>query len=445
VTPRRAGHAIGPLSKRALAVVVALLRRSETGPAAERAGSGTAASGVGFHGGFQARQVPAPARAGLIADHRPQLDALRCIAVLAVLITHFWQPRLLPGILRPGELGLLGVQLFFVLSGFLITGILLDCRYAAERSHHRRVSFVGRFYARRFLRIFPVYYLIVLVAVIIDLPPARELWRWLVTYTSNFYVAIYQESVGRFGHFWSLAVEEQFYLVWPWLVLFAPRRWLAGLVVVVIGLAPLYRDFVFRAFGADDWARMTLPFASLDSLGAGALLALVTRESPAPDALYTALRRVILPVGLGAYVALHWIAARTGYPRLLIAFHETAYALVCCWLVAFAARGFHGFTGRVLESRPMVYLGKISYGIYAYHLFLPWLLDRGFRRLGLELPGHGPARFAIAGLATLLVAVASWHLMERPLSDLKRYFPYRARSPRFASTSGQAGLTSSGS
>jgi peptidoglycan/LPS O-acetylase OafA/YrhL len=123
-----------------------------------------------------------PDNDGVGQGHRPQLDALRCFAVVAVLVTHFWQPSY-EGLLGAINPGFLGVRLFFVLSGFLITGILLRCRDESERGEHSRLLVVRRFYARRFLRIFPIYYLIVFVALLINIPSARQAWPWLVTYT----------------------------------------------------------------------------------------------------------------------------------------------------------------------------------------------------------------------------------------------------------------------
>lgn len=369
-------------------------------------------------------------------SHRPQLDALRCFAVLGVLVTHFWQPGPFPGIFAQVDFGFLGVRLFFVLSGFLITGILLEARDEADRAGHARLPVLGRFYIRRVLRIFPLYYFIVLGGILVGVPAAREAWPWLLTYTSNFYEALQQRPVGYYGHFWTLAVEEQFYLVWPWLVLFAPRRWLAAIILAAVLVAPLYRDLAVDVLKEDGWG--TLPFGCLDTLGVGALLAIAFRDARSPQAVYAALGRLVLPIGLLLFLALHWIALRTGNLRPLVAFHEIAYAMVCCWLIAGAYRGFGGLAGRLLELRPVVYLGRISYGIYAYHMLMPWLLTRVFVRIGWEFPAPGPARLVIASAVTVAVAMASWRFFERPLNDLKRFVPYQRRNPASASASAAA-------
>src|SRR5215207_8678629 len=121
----------------------------------------------------------------------PQLDALRFFAVLGVLISHFWTPQELPWLFADIDLGWLGVRLFFVLSGFLITGILLDARSLTETTSLTPVYLIGQFYIRRFLRIFPIYYLVIAIALMFNVMPGRELWGWLVSYTSNIYITVH--------------------------------------------------------------------------------------------------------------------------------------------------------------------------------------------------------------------------------------------------------------
>jgi peptidoglycan/LPS O-acetylase OafA/YrhL len=187
--------------------------------------------------------------------------------------------------------------------------------------------------------------------------------------------------------------------------------------------------------------RGTLPWVSLDSLGAGALLAVVYHQPWPRETIRRVLAQAVLPVGAVVYLGLHVLAA-AGNVALLVNLHEIAYAMICCWLIASADHGFGGLTGRVLTLAPVVYLGKISYGIYAYHLFMPWGLERVFRYAGLVFPAPGALRFVLASSATVLVAVASWHLFERPINDLKRLFPYSggaSGASRFAGAAGQPG------
>src|SRR5262245_45608829 len=142
--------------------------------------------------------------------HMPQLDSLRALAFFGVAVSH-WLMAEFP----LATLGGTGVQLFFVLSGFLITGILLDYRRAQESNTRLSAGSVLRtFYARRFLRIFPLFYGVIAVAVVLNTGPIRELWPWHALYASNFLYAANHPTAGDpFTHFWSLAVEEQFYFV----------------------------------------------------------------------------------------------------------------------------------------------------------------------------------------------------------------------------------------
>src|SRR5436309_834307 len=171
------------------------------------------------------------------ARRMPQLDGVRALAVLAVLVHHYLSAAW-PVLDRAGtSLGFLGVKLFFVLSGFLITGILLEGRLADDTPEGRsRLRFLRQFYIRRFLRIFPLYYVVVALALICNIAPARQIAIWLLTYTVNIYFSIVGEFPRHFSHLWSLAIEEQFYLVWPWCILYARQRHLVVMTALMIGL-----------------------------------------------------------------------------------------------------------------------------------------------------------------------------------------------------------------
>jgi peptidoglycan/LPS O-acetylase OafA/YrhL len=193
-------------------------------------------------------------------------------------------------------------------------------------------------------------------------------------------------------------------------------------VIGAILVAPVYRDLALRDPSARGWG--TLPLGSLDTLGMGALLAIAFRDAASPRTVQVLLGRVFGPLGLLSFLALHAYAASTGHMRGVVAFHEISYALICCWLIAGAYRGFDGPAGELLCARPLVYLGKISYGIYAYHMLMPWVLGRTFARMGWPFPDPGPTRLLVAGAVTVVVAMVSWHFFERPINSLKRHVPY---------------------
>jgi peptidoglycan/LPS O-acetylase OafA/YrhL len=359
-----------------------------------------------------------------------QLDALRFFAVLGVMVLHNWRPPALPWIFSSLDWGALGVRLFFVLSGFLITGILLNCRSLAAKTGQSSLFYVRQFYIRRFLRIFPVYYLVLVVLYTMNFPLVRELWLWLVSYTSNLYISFHGEWIGRVGHFWTLALEEQFYLVWPWLVLFVPRRRLLPVLLAIIALAPLYRFYAVSHYPADfatgAYTKTTFSLACLDSLGLGALLAIAFHSGWSGDTIQKYLVRFILPIGVGSLVALQLLAYYHITPGAYITFSDTSVALIFCWLVGSASRGFKGAAGRLLEFRPLVYLGKITYGIYIFHNLVPFFLVAYFRSLGIPYQEVGFVNFILSSSMAILLAALSWHLFEQPVNNLKQYFDYAA-------------------
>jgi peptidoglycan/LPS O-acetylase OafA/YrhL len=368
----------------------------------------------------------------------PQLDGLRFFAILGVLVTHEWYPAPLPWIFRGLDPGHVGVRLFFVLSGFLITGILLGCRRRAEERSERRSALMRRFYVRRFLRIYPLYYAVLLVIVAIGIEPTRTVWPWLASYTSNIYISVHHAWIGDAGIFWTLAVEEQFYVVWPLLVLFVPRRALVPILVAMMALAPIYRVYaavhVPWDLRLDRFTSGTFTLAVFDCLGIGALLAILMESEAMRERARLWLRRVALPVGAAGVLVLLAISYYRG-PAANFALGETFLALVLAWVVATASRGFGGPVGAILSSGPVSYLGKISYGIYVFHAFVPVFLLWLGHRVGLEFTGEPRLlNLALVSVTTVVIAAASWRFFERPINELKRHFPYRDEAVRTTSS-----------
>jgi peptidoglycan/LPS O-acetylase OafA/YrhL len=361
----------------------------------------------------------------------PQLDALRFFAILGVLIAHTWRSNPLPWVFGGLGLGFVGVRLFFVLSGFLITGILLGCRDRAEERGDRRSVLIRRFYARRFLRIYPLYYAVLAGLIVFGIWPARQLWPWFASYTTNIYIWHHRAWIGPSGIFWTLAVEEQFYLVWPLLVLFVPKRWLIPTLVVLISSAPAFRLLTSitepRDLTGSLFTSATFPLAALDSLGMGALLAVASHADSIGERLRRWLSYGALPIGgavVLALLGLSYYGIHVGTAAFVL--EETALALVLSWLVASAARGFRGPAGTLLEWRPITYLGKISYGIYVFHAFVPLGLAWLAQRLGGSYSDVASLNnLLLVSVSTFAVAALSWQLFERPINDLKRHFPYR--------------------
>jgi peptidoglycan/LPS O-acetylase OafA/YrhL len=365
--------------------------------------------------------------------YMPQLDALRFFAVLGVMIHHNWAPKNLPWLLGDLSFGALGVRLFFVLSGFLITGILLDCRNTAEKEGMPPMFFIRQFYARRFLRIFPIYYLTVIVALLADIPDARQIWGWLITYSTNIYITITNEWVGRVGHFWTLAVEEQFYLFWPWIILFVPRKRLLPILLFFISLGPIYRAFAYKMYPFNIWEgdfkAGTFTLGALDSLVIGAILALLWNSNIPKQVLQRYLTRLVLPIGLISFTICLLLYHYKIKPSLFFVVGDFSTALMFAWLVGSAGVGFKGAAGRILELPVLVYLGKITYGIYVYHNLTPLILVPVFESMGIALRVPSLLAFVLSSLLTILIAIPSWHFMELPINSLKRHFEYTTKPP----------------
>jgi peptidoglycan/LPS O-acetylase OafA/YrhL len=382
----------------------------------------------------------------------PALDGVRGLAILLVILFHHTlmrQETLFDRVyVNLARLGWSGVDLFFVLSGFLITGLLVDSKGGP---HYYR-----NFYIRRTLRIFPLYYAFLfytlrvspwlwpdtqLAAMARDAMAGRsEAWYWL--YGSNILFARDE----NFGHpnlavTWSLAIEEQFYLVWPLVVALTSRRALmwtcGGLIVTSFAL----RTSLVLA-GAHWIVPYVLPVCRMDALAAGALVALAIRRdrgaSPVAPARLLTLARIVAPAAAVAVLAIWYIedpldSGDWSEPLMQTAGYTTL-AIGYAALVALAATGpADSWFARFFSLSPLRTLGRYSYALYLFHVPVRrFIRDEYFpvasfpTWLGSPLPGQ--LLFYVAATApALALAWISWHLYERQWLALTRYFPYPRR------------------
>lgn len=362
------------------------------------------------------------------------LDGLRGVAFLAVFFFHtHWN-----------QWGWPGVQLFFVLSGFLITGILLDMKDSLPR-----ISYFIKFYGRRILRIFPLYYFYLALmwgltawALYAGFEPEpmrvyQNEMKYALTYVYDFYFALDRYIPSYFlTHFWTLGVEEQFYLVWPLFIMLVPSRHFKKAFWGVIALAPFLRLLIFFLHGTDAFSFLrndvalvvySLPFTHLDAFAMGALLTQV-KHIPRVKPIFIASLLIYPLLGLATdYLATgQWkdvSIASLGYPITMPYGNKFiwGYTLVnglCALLLYGVAR--LGWGVRLLEWKPIRYLGRISYGAYVYHLAIIWLMGYFFN---LSLAERFPLHLALLTLAiTCVVSAASYQFMEKPIMDLKDKF-----------------------
>lgn len=323
----------------------------------------------------------------------PELDGVRAVAAIMVILFHLSQMGVrIPG---PASFGETGVDLFFVLSGFLITGILLKAR---ERDWEE----VRTFYIRRSLRIFPLYYAYIIVASALGASIAG--WNWV--YLQNVPFA-FGAPMGNIGHFWSLAVEEQFYFVWPFVVMFLPRRWLQATLWSMLAVTFLCR-FALVEFTHIEVYYLTI--TRLDGLAAGAILAL--HHSRGTLARH---RNKMMVLAVISFVLVGWEGLRfrgAALPFVQI----TKFSLFACFYASFVGlllTSKRNALTTVFASRPMRWLGRISYGLYVFH---PQMLRLCFG----YLHAYSALVRACAGLsATLAITSLSWYAFERPLLRLK--------------------------
>ena len=336
-----------------------------------------------------------------------QIDALRFFAVLPVLISH-WS---VSGLAEETQFMLAsnGVNLFFAISGFLITLGLIRTR---EKEQSVQTS-LWKFYVRRTLRIFPIYYLMLLLLWFFNHSKVADGIAWYLTYSTNFYCIKIQDW-GGLSHLWSLAIEEQFYLVWPFLILFSTNQTLP----ITIGFA-IVTSISFKIFwlltGASFWVYYMSPLAVIDVLGLGALLSYFYYFQKEKLRLllhnYIFIAIVILQLILMLYFRFDH-----RYQTIYQVFNRSSFGLFFVWIIGRSVFGFGGAIGYILTIRPILFIGKISYGIYLFHILIPGML------IGLKYPTSHIPRFSLYFAVTIAICSVSWYLFESKILKIKDKF-----------------------
>jgi peptidoglycan/LPS O-acetylase OafA/YrhL len=373
-----------------------------------------------------------------VTGYVPALDGLRAISVLVVMLRHFntfWYPYNWPEVVYSVavHLSLPGLDVFFALSGFLISGILMDSKGSP--------AYYRNFYIRRAIRIFPVYYVfLILWFNVLPLvwpgdtrafshPVSTQAWYW--TYLTNFMIVI--KGGGRIPpntyHFWSLALEEQFYFIWPTVVYLCSRQTLKRVAMGCVAFSLLFRIAVLLMGLKYEVGFLLLP-GHMDPLAAGCLVAILIRE-PRGRLL---LARWARPLWLLTFsVVIGLIYATKGFQptnRFVVTFGFTASALLAASSVAIAVLLDPGTRlYRVLSHPVMLVIGGYSYAMYILHYPIELLFNLSgvtiasfaflHSRLAMQL-----AYSLVLSLATIAAGALSWHGLEKHFLKLKKHFPY---------------------
>ncbi|MBX6360615.1 MAG: acyltransferase [Acidobacterium ailaaui] len=359
-----------------------------------------------------------------LPSHIPALDGLRGMAILLVLGYHYlWMIPIF-------HVGWVGVDLFFVLSGFLITGILLDTK--EEKNCYKN------FIIRRALRIFPLYYLVLITLFIIDpvlnlnIPGNKfgfyqehQIWFWV--YMQNWLLGYYGLPDNYIlAHFWSLAVEEQFYLIWPFIVLFNSRKKIIQISLMLIVFAIIFRLKLGSIIGFNNpYYSYSTTLARMDALLIGGIAAIMIRYNK--ELLEKVVKFIFILSGLliiASFLLLHSLNFYTLLPKQTLFYSVIDLFFMCMLILNLNTSPFRNL--RIFESNFLRFLGKYSYGIYVYHNII---YESFIHHFFISSGGQPVTNFknkvvlSITSLSfTIILSLISYHFWEKPFLKLKNYF-----------------------
>ena len=355
-------------------------------------------------------------RSKVDAGRVPELDGLRSLAILPVILHHCYPPGSWLGFL--GEPGWIGVDLFFVLSGYLITGILVN---TAGQQHYYR-----NFLVRRAVRILPLYYLCLLLFDVATRLMDHNAWNafqswggvgWFVVYLGNVRAAVQGSlpPVFSFAPLWSLQVEEQFYLFYPVIVAILPVRILRVFLIICVGFALGLRCFLVFT-GRYTVAAYVLTPCRMDALALGGLVSISQRTGGwffrrpvAGRALLVGLVAMVIMFGVA-----HMAHEDSSSLPFMKSFGYTVIDLTFAALLTYVLLSRSSPLCAPLRWRPLIYTGQISYGLYLLHAPSSWFVRHPF---GIE--SHSFASLPITFVASFVAATISWKFFESPLLRLK--------------------------
>lgn len=370
--------------------------------------------------------------------YNPQFDGLRFCAVLFVASYHW-----IPAISEMQRSFFLGgmVNFFFVLSGYLITRILFSAKTKGIQFQTPTYKVITRFWLRRAIRIFPLYYFVLFICILLPVIGAevRNNATSYFFYFTNFHLVKAQYWPPTTAHFWTLDVEEQFYLLWPFFIIFIPQRHLLKAFMAIIVSGILIKLFSYRAVFPVPLDILTR--FNINAFAVGGILAYKgTMATEKERRFITKCFNIIFYTGIPICLAI--IITKSYYFSFV--YNRFLFAVFSMKIIEGAIAGYKNYFGKFLENRAVLYLGKLSYGIYLWHLLIPVLFWRFYNIIYGRLNDNFPsffinhqqgislfdriissdiACFVIYSALTITAAVISWNLIEKPFTKLKSFIP----------------------
>jgi peptidoglycan/LPS O-acetylase OafA/YrhL len=354
--------------------------------------------------------------------HFEGLDVLRAFAVFFVIITH-WGPaefssklftQIYQKILPNGNFG---VDLFFVLSGYLITRILINARIKSEEES--KLKIIKAFYIRRSLRIFPAYFLLIILVLILGDKDVFKHLLYYLTYTSNFLV-FQTKNWNSISHTWSLAVEEQFYILWPWIIIYFPKRYLLKSILTFFFVGIISSLLLYQFYGNFFYVLTPTCFTAF-TLGA-----LWSYIEFFPNDKIIKLVKLAFPISIILFVV-----SQFGQQLVLIRLVNSVIALNL--IIYVTADNYNKLTAFVLKNKILISLGRISYGIYLYHFITPSYYQQlinflnqyaHFSDKNLKILLYPPPAYLIKLGIVFFISFISFKYFESYFTNLKKHFRY---------------------
>ncbi|WP_430934752.1 acyltransferase family protein [Saccharicrinis sp. 156] len=358
-----------------------------------------------------------------------RLDFLRFLAVSLVIIQHWFKTPI-----NQFELGSIGVIIFFVLSGFLITRILLNSKQKIKNKNLSLQRALYVFYMRRTLRIFPIYYLLIFFLFLFNHPIVKENFWWFFFYASNIKTYIDQEWLRTLGPLWSLAVEEQFYLVWPTLILLINPKNIGKLLSTFVVLGPIFRLLSIliaeATFGNVNYhiSGIVLMPCNIDAFAIGGLLALKLFDSNYANSLQL-LKSPLKWLFFIPFIGIYFLKDNLVFEVLFTSIISGISLIIIDLLIAPQKMKFWD---KLTLFQPFVYLGKISYGLYLYHgpfFYIMAIFFAVFNKViksNLSIitinPFEGNWASFLNVMFLIFISSISWYIIEKPINKLKKHF-----------------------